>query len=127
MIIGIVFASTLLTITALVISQKIFIRRNITDKINQRSSHSVTATRNWGIAVFTSIFCISAFYYLNGIVTLFRYLFATSFISSLLSLTVGLGNSLIPLLLIWISYAWDKTYDLYNENIINNAFCSLNR
>ena len=63
MAIGIFFASTILTVIALVISQKIFIRRNIIDKINPRSSHSVTATRNGGIAIFTSVFCISVFYF----------------------------------------------------------------
>ena len=74
MTIGIFFASTILTVIALVISQKIFIRRNIIDKINPRSSHSVTATRNGGIAIFTSICCISTFYYIQGI-DLFNYSF----------------------------------------------------
>ena len=92
MTIGIFFASTILTVIALVISQKIFIRRNIIDKINPRSSHSVTATRNGGIAIFTSVFCISSFYYLQGL-DLFNYSF------------------LVPLSILLIVGCYD---DLYN-------------
>lgn len=51
----------------LIISQSFFIRKNITDKINLRSSHNTLATRSGGIAIFSTLFLISIYYYVRGI------------------------------------------------------------
>ena len=57
-----------LAISALLapIIQKLFIYLKKTDTINQRSSHSVIATRTGGASSFLSVFLISVFWYLNG-------------------------------------------------------------
>ena len=67
MTIGIFFSSIVVTSLALVISQKLYIKKNIVDRINKRSSHTVIATRSGGIALFAAIFCISSFFYIQGI------------------------------------------------------------
>ena len=43
-----------------------FIKKNIIDKINKRSSHSTVATRSGGIAIFVSVFLISSINYVFG-------------------------------------------------------------
>jgi len=48
------------------IVQRIFININKVDLINQRSSHSVKATRTGGASSFLAIFIISIFWYLTG-------------------------------------------------------------
>ena len=47
--------------------QKLFFRLNKIDLINQRSSHSVRATRTGGVSSFLSIFLLSLLWYINGI------------------------------------------------------------
>ena len=47
--------------------QKLFFKKNIIDKINDRSSHNVVATRSGGIAIFSSLFIISTINYFNSI------------------------------------------------------------
>ena len=47
--------------------QKLFFRLNKIDLINQRSSHSVKATRTGGVSSFLSIFLLSLLWYINGI------------------------------------------------------------
>ena len=67
--------STLLLITSSIVFsslflfffQKLFFKKNIIDKINDRSSHNVVATRSGGIAIFSSLFIISTFNYFNSI------------------------------------------------------------
>ena len=54
------------------IINKLFLNRNITDQINERSSHSVVAIRSGGIAIFISIFLIGFSNYVAGN-TLFDY------------------------------------------------------
>ena len=49
------------------ITQKLFVSLKKIDLINQRSSHSVIATRTGGVSSFLSIFLISFFLYLNKI------------------------------------------------------------
>ena len=44
-----------------------FIQKNIIDNINDRSSHTVKATRSGGIAIFSSLFIISAFNYFYSV------------------------------------------------------------
>ena len=57
-----VLISTLLNI----LFQKKFINKNILDKINSRSSHQTLATRSGGCSIFSSLFIISIFFYLNN-------------------------------------------------------------
>ena len=44
---------------------RVFLKNRITDSINDRSSHSVIATRTGGISIFTVVFLISIYYYLT--------------------------------------------------------------
>jgi UDP-GlcNAc:undecaprenyl-phosphate/decaprenyl-phosphate GlcNAc-1-phosphate transferase len=46
--------------------QKIYINKNITDKITSRSSHVSLATRSGGLSIFLTVFIISTYYYLRG-------------------------------------------------------------
>lgn len=57
-----ILISTLLAI----VFQREFIKRNILDKINSRSSHQSLATRSGGSSIFVSLFLISVFFYLNN-------------------------------------------------------------
>ena len=59
--------SSLLSILLIIFFQKIFFKNNIIDKINDRSSHTVKATRSGGIALFSSLFLISTFNYINSV------------------------------------------------------------
>ena len=72
MIIGIVLSSLLISIISSIIFQRIFISKNLVDKINIRSAHNDTATRTGGISIFMSIFLISVFNYIQGF-DLFNY------------------------------------------------------
>jgi len=47
--------------------QKFFIKNNLFDDINHRSSHNTFATRTGGIGVFLTLLLISLFYYFNGV------------------------------------------------------------
>ena len=49
-----------------ILFQKEFIKRNILDKITNRSSHQSIATRSGGSSIFSSLFFISVFFYLNN-------------------------------------------------------------
>ena len=63
----IIFLSALLVSALLnMLFQREFIKRNILDKINNRSSHQSLATRSGGSSIFTSLFLISIFFYLNN-------------------------------------------------------------
>jgi len=46
--------------------QSIFLKKNIIDTINNRSSHMVKATRTGGISLFMSLFLISIYFYISG-------------------------------------------------------------
>lgn len=46
---------------------KLFIKKNLFDDINHRSSHNTYATRTGGIGVFLTLLIISLFYYSNGV------------------------------------------------------------
>ncbi|MDA8547677.1 undecaprenyl/decaprenyl-phosphate alpha-N-acetylglucosaminyl 1-phosphate transferase [Flavobacteriaceae bacterium] len=60
------------SLTLLIASQKIFLSKNIVDKINDRSSHSSISTRSGGISIFLTLFIISCYFYINGY-TVFNY------------------------------------------------------
>ena len=57
------FSSLILSLTSLVLYQKIFIKNKIFDIISSRSSHKVNATRSGGSSLFTSLFILSIFFY----------------------------------------------------------------
>jgi len=50
----------------IVTAQKIYIKKSIIDKIKLRSSHTTLATRSGGIAIFSTLFLVSIYYYLAG-------------------------------------------------------------
>tara|TARA_B100000963_G_scaffold361526_1_gene397442 strand:- start:2171 stop:3103 length:933 start_codon:yes stop_codon:yes gene_type:complete len=60
--------SLTISIFFIVILQKIFLKNNIIDKINARSSHSTVSTRTGGVSVFSTLLIISVYYYLIGYV-----------------------------------------------------------
>ena len=47
-------------------SQKIFLNKKFVDKVNERSSHSVIATRSGGVPIFLIVFLCSIYFYLIG-------------------------------------------------------------
>ena len=67
-----IIISSLISLTLVYYSQKYFLRNKRIVKINNRSSHSVIATCNGGLAIFLTLFIISSWNYLSG-VTLFDY------------------------------------------------------
>lgn len=64
----IIIISSALLISAVlnILFQREFIKRNVLDKINSRSSHQSVATRSGGSSIFASLFLISIFFYLNN-------------------------------------------------------------
>ena len=60
------FVSIIISIVVIIISQRYFLHKNLTDAINHRSSHLSTATRSGGVAVFLSVFIVSCIFYING-------------------------------------------------------------
>lgn len=63
----IIISSAILISTVLnFLFQREFIKSNILDKINNRSSHQSLATRSGGSSVFASLFFISIFFYFNN-------------------------------------------------------------
>ena len=58
--------ASIVSVITIITSQRFFINQNILDKIINRSSHKVIATRSGGFAVFSTIFLISIYYYING-------------------------------------------------------------
>ena len=67
-----IVSSFLISILFILFFQKLFYKKNIIDKINDRSSHSVKATRSGGLAVFSTLFLISTINYFNS-VEIFEY------------------------------------------------------
>ena len=61
-----IVSSILISILFILFFQKLFYKKNIIDKINDRSSHSVKATRSGGLAIFSTLFLISVYFYLTG-------------------------------------------------------------
>jgi len=58
--------SFLISLTVIFISQRYFIKKNIFDTVNYRSSHDALATRNGGLSVFTTIVIITLYLYYNS-------------------------------------------------------------
>ena len=82
-----------ISIFFIVISQKIFVQKSIIDKIKLRSSHTTLATRSGGIAIFSTLFLVSIYYYLAG-----KEIYDFSF--------------LIPLIILLIVGLYDDMYDV---------------
>jgi len=47
-------------------TQRVFLKKKLTDVINARSSHSSAASRSGGVGVFLTLFLVSLYYYLSG-------------------------------------------------------------
>ena len=62
----IILSALLISSVLNILFQREFIKRNILDKINNRSSHQSTATRSGGSSIFLSLFFMSIFFYLNN-------------------------------------------------------------
>ena len=45
---------------------KIYLKKNLIDQVNDRSSHISSATRSGGLSVFVTIFLVSLYYYISG-------------------------------------------------------------
>ena len=71
---SIVIISFCISIPILIFTQRLFLKRNYTDKIISRSSHKSIATRSGGVSIFLILFLISLYFYLDG-KTLFDYSF----------------------------------------------------
>lgn len=82
--------SLVISFFIIVISQKFFIKRNLIDQIKMRSSHSSLATRSGGIAVFSTLFLISSYYYIIG-VDIYEY---SILIPGIILLAVGLYDDI---------------------------------
>jgi UDP-GlcNAc:undecaprenyl-phosphate/decaprenyl-phosphate GlcNAc-1-phosphate transferase len=67
MVVSIIICSFFLTILSGLYCQKLFIKNEIFDTINIRSSHSSVATRSGGLSIFVVLSVMSIFFYLNGI------------------------------------------------------------
>ena len=78
--------SLALSTSLIFITNKVFLSKNIIDEVNKRSSHTTTATRSGGIAVFVTLFTISSINYLIGN-TIFDFSYLVP-----LSLLVAIGS-----------------------------------
>jgi UDP-GlcNAc:undecaprenyl-phosphate GlcNAc-1-phosphate transferase len=86
------------------IVHKVYLKNNMVDQINQRSSHSVTATRSGGVSIFISLIVILLIY------SLIYQLEYNMFIWLALSLSLFLGF-------------WDDLYDIsYKHKFIVQIF-----
>lgn len=82
--------SLFITLTILIVIQKYFLKNNLVDNIVSRSSHSSVATRSGGLSIFTTLFLMSAYFYLDG-----KILFDYSLVVPLLLLaTVGIYDDI---------------------------------
>jgi len=88
-----IISSIALSALFIIFFQKIFVKKNIVDKINDRSSHSVKATRSGGIAIFSTLFIISTISYFNS-VEIFEY---SLIVPISLMLVVGLYDDIYKL------------------------------
>ena len=60
------FYSLILSLSSILLYQKLFIQNKIFDSISSRSSHKVEATRSGGSSIFTSLFTLSLIFYLSS-------------------------------------------------------------
>ena len=66
MVLATILSAFFLSIISSYYCQKYFLKQNIIDKINIRSSHDSIATRSGGLSIFLVLIIISIYYYLNG-------------------------------------------------------------
>ena len=67
MINTIIVSSIFLSFLSIYFVSRVFSKKNIVDKINDRSSHNTVAYRVGGISIFASVFLLSVFYYIQGV------------------------------------------------------------
>ena len=67
MINTIIISSIFLSFLTIYFVSRVFSKKNIVDKINDRSSHNTVAYRIGGISIFISVFLLSVFYYVKGV------------------------------------------------------------
>ena len=67
MINTIIISSIFLSFLTIYFVSRVFSKKNIVDKINDRSSHNTVAYRIGGISIFASVFLLSVFYYIQGV------------------------------------------------------------
>jgi len=67
MINTIVISSIFLSFSTIYFVSRVFSKKNILDKINDRSSYDTVACRIGGVYLFTSVFLLSVFYYIQGV------------------------------------------------------------
>ena len=48
-------------------SREYYLKHNLLDVANKRSSHNAIATRNGGVSVYLTLLLISIYFYINGI------------------------------------------------------------
>ncbi|MEL1223677.1 MAG: MraY family glycosyltransferase [Candidatus Neomarinimicrobiota bacterium] len=88
-----IISSISVSVLFIVFFQKLFIKKNFIDEINDRSSHNVIATRSGGLAIFCTIFVISTLNYFNS-VKIFDY---SLIVPISLMLVVGLYDDIYKL------------------------------
>lgn len=67
MINTIVISSISLSFSTIYFVSRVFSKKNILDKINDRSSYDTVASRIGGVYLFTSVFLLSVFYYIQRV------------------------------------------------------------
>ncbi len=67
MIYTIIISSIFLSLLTIYFVSRVFSKKNIVDKIYDRSSHNSVAYRIGGISLFTNVFLLSVLYYIQGI------------------------------------------------------------
>lgn len=90
MLLTVLIFSSLSSIIINFIIQRKFLSNGLVDKINQRSSHKVIATRSGGLSLFILVFLISSYNYIIGL-TLFDY---SLIIPLILLLSIGLYDDI---------------------------------
>ena len=61
------FSIIIIGVASSLLTQYVFLKNNILDKINNRSSHTTLATRSGGVSIFLSLLIISFYFYLNDL------------------------------------------------------------
>ena len=59
--------SAILSYFSLIFSRNYFLKNKLVDKINERSSHDIVATRSGGIGIFIPAILLSTYYYIQGV------------------------------------------------------------
>ena len=82
----------IITAISCFVFQNFFLKNKLIDQITERSSHVVKSTRSGGVTIFSSLFLISLYYYLNN-----KEIFDFSLLVPLSLLVVGLYDDIYKL------------------------------